>query len=674
VIIRGLGVGMISCAVPTLILVIAILAADALASVYGISIAAVGMLSTLGVTLATDAYGPVADNAGGIAEMVDTVDDEVRERTDALDALGNTTAATGKGFAIGSAVLTSVGLITAFMEEAGLSTGNAIDLKEPVVLCGILIGAMLPYLFAALTMLSVGSSAESIILQVRLQFYQAKVQFEKKKPDWWETFTPKEWAKEQDHQSPYKWYETCIAVSTNAALREMVLPGVIAVFAPAIVGFMLGTGALAGLLVGSLTSGFMLAVMMANAGGAWDNAKKYCEKELLGDGKGKGTKYHDACVTGDTVGDPFKDTSGPALNILIKLMSIISLVLAPVFFLLYGTEVEPFLGNSDRSIEPWVAPVIGLIMLVMVVIVCVVFCITNGRAKAAFVAKVDAEMERASVLEDSSAGAIEGGIQMQELRTDTAFAIETHIAFRSAEGAKEYEEAFATLADSRKEYATTYTLTKVRSEEDAFRYVEFNIYRSSAHFKQHRMDKGEGTDALKKAMEEHVILEETRVKVYGSVNAEEKRILSWMGAEFHEDVAGFVNQNEGTNTAPIIVVSTFKANNAEDAEQYAKVFANLATQVESFMSTYLLTKDPSDPSGLSMSEILIYRTPQLFEQHSQAAFVAEIFAPALEAHIDGASVEVLAIAQSDGTEVVDETMKHVGAQYTDLKAGFKTCA
>merc|ERR1712084_75735 len=177
----------------------------------------------------------------------------------------------------------------------------------------------------------------------------------------------------------YKWYETCIAVSTEAALREMLLPGLIAVFAPAIIGFMLGTGALAGLLVGSLTSGFMLAIMMANAGGAWDNAKKFCEKELLGEGKGKGTKYHDATVVGDTVGDPFKDTSGPALNILIKLMSIISLVLAPVFFLLYGKEVRPFLGNDSRTVEGWVGPLIGLIILIAVGIMCVVFSIINGK-------------------------------------------------------------------------------------------------------------------------------------------------------------------------------------------------------------------------------------------------------------------------------------------------------
>merc|ERR1711912_14168 len=211
-----MGVGMISCVPPTIILVVCIIACDALAKEYGVAVAAVGMLATLGITLATDAYGPVADNAGGLAEMVEELPESVRETTDALDALGNTTAATGKGFAIGSAVLTSVGLITAFMEEAGLSgSGSAIDLKEPVVLCGILIGAMLPYLFAALTMLSVGSSAESIILQVRLQFYEAKKQYGHI-DGWWDVFTPTEWASSQDTPTdPYKWYETCIAVSTE---------------------------------------------------------------------------------------------------------------------------------------------------------------------------------------------------------------------------------------------------------------------------------------------------------------------------------------------------------------------------------------------------------------------------------------------------------------------------
>lgn len=215
---------------------------------------------------------------------------------------------------------------------------------------------------------------------MRLQFYEAKKQNDHV-PGWWEAFTPTDWAA-ANNTDPYQWYEKCIAVSTEAALREMILPGLIAVFAPAIVGFLLGTGALAGLLVGALTSGFMLAIMMANAGGAWDNAKKYCEKELLGDGKGKGTKYHDATVVGDTVGDPFKDTSGPALNILIKLMSIISLVLAPVFFLLYGKEVRPFLGNDTRTVPGWTGPVVGVIILAVVAAMCVIFGWINSKKNA----------------------------------------------------------------------------------------------------------------------------------------------------------------------------------------------------------------------------------------------------------------------------------------------------
>ena len=345
VIIKGLGVGMLSVVIPTLSVVVAILACNEFSGQYGIALAAVGMLSTLSITLATDAYGPVADNAGGIAEMSgEEFPDFARDRTDALDALGNTTAATGKGFAIGSAVLTSAGLIAAFTEQAIGTTpaGNLlfpVDLTQPVVIAGVLIGACMPFIFAALTMLSVGSSAQSIIVEVTRQF--------KLYPE----------LRTEEIQAPkivdgetLPNHGRCIAICTSSAIKEMLIPGVLAVFAPAVVGFLLGTFGLTGMLVGALTSGFMLAVSMANAGGAWDNAKKLREKNgkskvkdaraALADGKitqemfdavdAAYHKLHEATVTGDTVGDPFKDTSGPALNILIKLMSVVSLVIAPV--------------------------------------------------------------------------------------------------------------------------------------------------------------------------------------------------------------------------------------------------------------------------------------------------------------------------------------------------------
>ena len=303
VIIGGLGLGMLSTLIPGLVVVIAMWIANSLADTYGVALAAVGMLSTLGITLATDAYGPVADNAGGIAEQAH-LDPAVRERTDALDSLGNTTAATGKGFAIGSAVLTALALMAAYSQAANV---QAFDLLNVQVLMGLIIGATMPFLFAALTMQAVGRAANAMVQEVRRQFREITGLLEG--------------TAEAD-------YARAVAISTNGAMREMVLPGLLAVAVPVVVGAVLGAAALGGLLIGAIATGFLLAIMMANAGGSWDNAKKYIEAGNLG---GKGSENHAAAVVGDTVGDPFKDTSGPALNILIKLMSIVALVFAPLF-------------------------------------------------------------------------------------------------------------------------------------------------------------------------------------------------------------------------------------------------------------------------------------------------------------------------------------------------------